>query len=318
MRHLAVLLGLVLGACGSRGPDIRRSEFDRSLRAHDAPVCSISFSPDGKLLATAAPDGWVRIWNAETFEPIVRLPGWKEHPYPAVFHGPKLYVGGEKGRIYSVETWKDESTLDGGHSWIYAIAFDPRARFVATGGGVDALVNLWGPGGVQRTLKAHTDRVFALAVDPEGRTLATAGWDRTIRAWTIETWKEEKVMVRHTGAVRALAFSPQHKYLVSAGDDGMVKVWEAGLWEEIYSLRDHTGPVHAVAFSPDGRYLATGGFDGLVRLRGNVLADRSFATVRIFPTRAGAVHALAIHPDNRYLVAGCEDGSLRIWMVKDN
>lgn len=315
---MVVMLGLVLGACGVSGPDIRESEFDRSLRAHDAPVCSISFSSDGKFFATSAPDGWVKIWNAETFEMVSKLPGWKENPYPAIFQGQKLYVGGEKGRIYQVGTWKEESTLDGGHSWIYAIAFDPKGRFVATGGGVDALVNIWGAGGVERTFRTHTDRVFAAAVDPEGRTLATASWDRTIRAWTVEGWKEEKVMTRHTGAVRALAFSPQRKYLVSAGDDGMVKVWEAGLWEEIHSLRDHSGPVRALAFSPDGKYLATGGFDGIVRLRGNVIVDRNFTSIRIFPTRAGAVHALAIHPQNRYLVAGCEDGSLRIWMVKEN
>jgi WD repeat-containing protein 61 len=45
----------------------------KSIPAHNYAIYAISFSPDKKYFATSSRDKTVKIWDAETFEVLVRL-----------------------------------------------------------------------------------------------------------------------------------------------------------------------------------------------------------------------------------------------------
>ena len=45
-----------------------------ALDGHSAPVVDFAYSPDGSLIATASLDGTARLWNADSGEPVLRLP----------------------------------------------------------------------------------------------------------------------------------------------------------------------------------------------------------------------------------------------------
>jgi WD40 repeat protein/DNA-binding SARP family transcriptional activator len=45
-----------------------------TLDGHTAPVADLAYSPDGNLIATASFDGTARLWEAETGQPVLRLP----------------------------------------------------------------------------------------------------------------------------------------------------------------------------------------------------------------------------------------------------
>src|SRR5262249_41752682 len=38
------------------------------IDAHDAAITTVAFSPDGKTLASASADRWIRLWNVDTRE----------------------------------------------------------------------------------------------------------------------------------------------------------------------------------------------------------------------------------------------------------
>src|SRR5262249_47263950 len=55
--------------------DIASGEQVRMIAGHSLPTRSVAFSPDGRLLATAAADGTACLWSAATGQELRRLDG---------------------------------------------------------------------------------------------------------------------------------------------------------------------------------------------------------------------------------------------------
>jgi len=103
---------------------------------HLEAVYHLSFSPDGKTLATACADGLIRDWDLTTVKEALAL---RSH-----------------------------------HSPPSRLAFFPDGKRLATGSG-DNTVKLWNLETRQEMLSVrHNSRINALAVSPDGRKLASA------------------------------------------------------------------------------------------------------------------------------------------------
>jgi WD40 repeat protein len=149
------------------------------------------------------------------------------------------------------------------HHQVRAVAFSPDGRTLAVNDG--AIVRLWRlprQAGKRphllRSFEDHSRPVRCLAFDPSGRLLASAGEDRRIVLWQVDSGRHTGLPGHHQ-TVESLAFSPDGRTLASGGADAQVLLWQVRTASRLLTLSAHTGPIRRVAFSPDGRTLASGG-----------------------------------------------------------
>jgi WD40 repeat protein len=255
----------------------------RDFAGHGYGVLAVSFSPDGKLLASGGSDRTVRLWDTLTGE-CVRTVEAHSDSVRALSFSPdgKLVASSSGDSDYSTKVW-DVATgshvqsfprLPGlqpqreffrgmGH-YISSVSFSPDGRLVATGGS-DGVVRLWelATGMRWRYFDGHSKTVDAVSFSPDGTQLASASWDETIMLWDVETRKSAGVFGGyswgHKDGVSDVAFSPDGRYLVSGSYDQTVKIWDKSTRECLHTLEGHTSGVKKVSFSPDARYILSCG-----------------------------------------------------------
>jgi WD40 repeat protein len=116
-----------------------------------------------------------------------------------------------------------------------------------------------------RILQGHAGPVRCVAYSRDGKVLASAGDDRAIKLWDVESGHARATLDGHTDWVRAVAFSPDSKHLASAGWDAKVRLWRLSRKNEQNHFDGHEGGAWSLAYSPDGT-LASGAGDGIVRI----------------------------------------------------
>jgi WD40 repeat protein len=240
----------------------------------------LAFSPDGKTLAAG---GWpdIKLWDVTTGKVRATLKGHTAFVRCVAFSpdGKTLASGADSRaaqvspdadttiRLWDVAKGEEQATLKGHTAPIYAVAFSPDGKIVASGSW-DKTIRMWdvATGKEKRALK-QTGHVTALAFSPDGKTVA---WGRTlapgVNLLDAATGKERAALKGHTSDVGCLAFSADGKLLASGSVDGVIKLWYMATSKERKTVKGDAVSVYSVAFSPDGKLLASGGSQGAVRL----------------------------------------------------
>jgi WD40 repeat protein len=249
------------------------------LHGHTTGVRAVAFGPDGRTVATADSDGFLRLWDARAHTPL----------------GPAI-------RAHTDETW--------------SVAFSPDGGTLASTG-LEGTVRLWDV--ARRTpltpgVDAHAGPVRVVAFSSDGRTLAYAGDDAAVHLWDLRGHAEVGSLRGHGNKVVGLSFSRDGRLLASASYDGTVRLWDVRERKQVgRPLRRHKGQALSVAFSPDGRTLASSGIDGRVLLwrtaDGHLLA-------RLLHGEADQVWSVAFSPDGRTLAASGFDKTVRLWDMR--
>ncbi|KIM97029.1 hypothetical protein OIDMADRAFT_105875 [Oidiodendron maius Zn] len=194
--------------------------------------------------------------------------------------------------------------------WVFAIAFSPDGRQIASGSD-GWTIKLWDAttGDLQKTLTGHSNSVFAIAFSPDGRQIASGSHDRTIKLWDATTGNFQKTLTGHLGSVLAIVFSPDSRQIASGSRDPMIKLWDATTGNLQKTLTSHSDSVWAIVFSPDSRQIASGSRDQTVKLWDATTGDLQ----KTLTGHLGSVLAIAFSPDSRQIASGSDDQTIRLW-----
>ena len=233
---------------------------------------SITFSPDGRLLATAQAD-------ASQFS----------HRVPARLEDGLI-------RLWDVVTRNLLAELKGNTSYVRSVAFSSDGKLLASGH-VNGTIQLWDVATKRNiaTLNNGLSRssddtsVNHIVFSGDGRFMASAtGRDLTL--WDVSTNKKNATFERPaTIRNRCLDFTPDCKTLVCADESG-VQLWDIGTGQSVGDVRLGTA---ALAISANGRFLATAPLTGGIHVWDMKVAEQ--------PSRVGTRQAdqSPVRPDQQ-------------------
>jgi WD40 repeat protein len=310
------------------------------FQAHENRVWNISWSPDGKLIASCGEDRNIKIWNQRT----------------------------------STGEWICRQILGDVHEKaIRRVAFSPNGKHLAACS-FDATAsiyerNLEGEFELIATIEGHENELKSIAWNPTGSLLATCSRDKTVWIWEMVDKEFDCVSVcpGHTQDVKNITWHPHKQMLFSVSYDDSIKIWtcddENGNdeWNCIQTLSGqeaHQSTVWDLAFNSSGNLfcsvgdncnefflwsfesnepkrkqiipsghkrsifsvawsktdiVATGSGDDSIRLFKVINGHLELITVKV-KAHTNDVNCVAWNPVHSNILASCgDDGHIRVW-----
>lgn len=172
---------------------------------------------------------------------------------------------------------------------------------------------------IRRFDKGHDDLLYDADVSPDGTVLATAGYDRIIRFWNLESGEAISHIDGHYGAVFDLAFHPSGKLIASASADQTIKIWRMADGVRMDTLNQPQGEQFKVAFTPDGNYILGVGADRRIRMWEQAGVDTPFLHPIKYTRFAheGAIVDMTVSRDGKKLMTTSADRSIKLWSLPD-
>lgn len=291
---------------------------------HPDEVWNAEFSPDGKFIASACNDNFVRIWNIETGEmreTLEQKGAWKVSFFP---DGKRFAVSSSSNsnpivKVYETESLREILTLANHTKRVRAVDVSPDGKLLASGS-LDGNIIIWNAetgAEIRRFSFSTPDKnieFYDVLFSASGDKLAVSGFETFVVFDTI-TWRkwqfEPKKIADENITLNCwkIRFSPLGKTIALGTFTGEVIFLDTETLEILRVLKIHQSNVKSLDFSADGKILATASWDRTVKFT-DVQTGEVLSELR---GHFAGVHEVVFSLDGNKMATASADFNLNLW-----
>ena len=284
------------------------------LGGHSGGVSKMTFSLDGKRLATADYGGGARLWNPANGRLICVLSGHTKRVTDLTFSeaGNLLATSSEDGttKLWSAADGHLVTTLIGHTQGVDQAAFSPDGETIVTIS-VDRTAKVWNVrnGRASRTLDTGSSELTQVEVSPDSQAVLLGG-SNGVSVFDINgslRWTESK-----DRDVLHACYSHDGSRIVTAGKGGPATVWNARDGSLLWELSGHSGDVNWAEFSLDDKFIVTASNDKTARIW-----DAGTGRETVMMSHTSPATMASFSPDGRLIITSSTGnyGAI-IWSAK--
>jgi len=281
-------------------------------------AASVTYSPDGRMLAVAGAGQFVDIWDVTGRRRIKALQPKEGRRVAFSPRGDLLATNAPKQiRLWRTGTWDrvDHGQLTFADN-VHVFKFSPDGTRLASLIYPDELtvweVNQWAVVCQIRGRRLGASYIGNLDFSPDGKALVIGDADHNLQVidlasgnTILDPWEA------HSEGITCVAWSPDNSVIASGSgwEGGPIQLWDAASGKPLGELKGHISWICELVFSKDSLRLYSSSGDQTIRIW-DVEKRQPLATLR------GSSHevlGLALSPDGTTLASACKDGVVAFW-----
>lgn len=286
-------------------------------KVHDDTIWKATFSPNGKMIASASKDKTVKVWSKENgkwnLKPLLLN---HSSPVRVVKFSPNGQIIASVDEDSNIKFWSTDgkplNSIPANQGMLLSMSFKDD-NTLATGG-YDSTVIFWrSKDGTFKdveplaTLKGHGPKgVWSLDFSHNGKMLATGGRDGTIKLWRQQ---EEN---NSDDWIKDLNFSLDKKTLGEMCDNKLKKSKNGIEFSCLKASKDY---VRGVSFSPDDQIIAGATWDKKVLLWD---WDKPGTTHKTLKGHENGVWDVNFSFDGKIIASASADNTVKLWNKEEN
>lgn len=165
------------------------------IDAHSDTVYGVEFSPDGKQLATASADKFVKVFNVATGDHVQSYEGHTHHVMDVSWKADLTLLasaGADNAiKVWNTETGEQTRTISTYSKQVTSLNFVGMSEeILSSSGDKRVFLHKASNGGAVREFKGNPDYVYRVASTPDGSLIVAGGEDGVLRVWNGRDAKE--------------------------------------------------------------------------------------------------------------------------------